>query len=433
MDLSQGIGVNAPSQNDSAMEPELLEPSKQPARSSGEPCLLAAALLALVAACATLTGAAALMWGSQASTLSGLDFNGAWFEDFLGPYWQTARLLLDGSAAPAPGYLYPSTLAWLLAPIAALTPPGNAIVPSIAALWWIFGSLTLWIGSLFALQRPRSLRIAALAGVGISLAHAPVHGAYWAQASLLAVGLLCAGVALISTGRPVRAGLAIGLGAALKLHPAIGVVALALPWRRGSSVRGLFSAAAAVLTFGVLVPMALMGRAAFEEFHRASFESLKNMHTWVLTQEGGRGAQDVPSVLRRALSIFPPLSSAVGWLLAGMLLLGASSVLRRSRASQGQAALIALIFLAAIPWAAVSPTWPHGLLWVPAAWWCALHCPSPIGRGFAALSMACGSIVALRIFGSPEAYALYGLPAWSAVLALAATVPAWRRAMGTSA
>ena len=415
-------------------------PTHRPRKLDGIPCVLASTLVALAAACVAFAAAAAAMWGSLPATLAAIDFNAALFEDFLGPYWGTARALADGGSTPAPGYLYPATLAWLLAPFAALAAAGSATVPSIVALWSVAGSLALWVGGVFALLRPRSLRVAALAGVALGLAHAPIHGAYWAQASLPTIGLLTAGVALITKGRPVLAGVAIGLAAALKLHPAIGIVALVVPWRSGGSLRSAVAAAVSAVAFGVLVPMALMGRTAFVEFHRVSFGSLADMHDWVLTKEGGRGSQDFPTVLRRAASFDPGgLSQALGWALAGALLAGAVLVLRRSQANgkddspatssaPPMGPLMGLIALAAIPWAAVSPTWPHGLLWVPAAWWCALHHPSKVGRALAAASFACGSIVALRAFGSPEAYAWFALPAWSAGLALAAIVPAWRSA-----
>lgn len=401
------------------------------------PCVLAATGTLFVAACITFAAAAAALWGSVPATLAGIDFNAALFEDFLGPYWNTAAALAEGRSVPANGYLYPSTLAWLLAPFAAATPLGNAMVPSVLALWSTVLSLVLWAASVSALLRPASFRAAALAGVVLGLAHAPVHGVYWAQASLPAVGLLAAGVALMTTGRPKSAGLAIGLGAALKLHPAAGLVALVLPWRSGASLRAVGAAIGTALTFGVVVPVALMGRAAFVEFHRSSLGSLAEMHRWVLTEEGGRGGQDLPAALRRALPMDSPLpSQIIGWIAAAALLAAAVLVLRRAPAQRSNestphnlAPLMGFIALAAIPWAAISPTWPHGLLWVPAAWWCAWHHSSPIGRSLAALSFACGSLASLRAFGTPEAYASYSLPAWSAALALASIVPAWKSAV----
>lgn len=404
--------------------------SPPPLEARRQPCVLAATLTVLVAACVSFTVAAWALWKTPSATLAGIDFNAALLEDFLGPYWKTAVALADGSHTPAPGYLYPSTLAWLLAPFAAVTPAGSPMVPSFLALFFVAASLVLWVGGLAALSRPTSFGRAALAGVVLGLAHAPMHGAYWAQASLPAVGLLAAGVACMHTGRPRLAGLTIGLGAALKLHPAAGVVALVVPWRSSASVKSFLCAAASAATFGVLVPMALMGRAGFLEFHRTSFGNLAKMHAWALTEEGGRGSQDLPAVFRRAFPMETPwLSQTLGWAVAAALFVGAVMVLRQARtqpAPQKLGPLIGFIALAAMPWAAISPTWPHGLLWVPAAWWCAFQHRSHVGRGLAALSFACGSIAALRAFGTPEAYAWFGLPAWSAGLALAAVVPAWK-------
>ncbi|WP_145196039.1 glycosyltransferase 87 family protein [Planctomycetes bacterium Poly30] len=398
---------------------------------SRAPGLVASVAIALAAACATFAFAALLLWRSGARTLAALDFNAALFEDFLGPYWATAHNLLTASQEPAAGYLYPSTLAWLLAPIAWLGAwldarlGGGSMAASWAAVAFVLGSLAVLIASVFSMLRPQSLWIAAAAGAVFGLAHAPIHGGYWAQASLPAIAGLAAGLALFQKDRPVLGGAAIGFAGALKLHPLIGVVALVVP-RRGSgrSTVGAVTAAISWCLFTVGLPWVAMGSDAFLRFHRAVFERLGAMNAWVMTKEGGRGSQDLPAILGRAVPLDSHLArKAVGWTI-GVFLVWLAVRALRSRESGTPRMLAAFVFLAAVPWAAVSPTWPHGLLWVPAAWWIAANSSSRVSGWLAAASFAAGSIVALRALGTPEAYAWYGLPAWSAFLAVASAAAA---------
>ena len=148
------------------------------------------------------------------------------------------------------------------------------------------------------------------------------------------------------------------------------------------------------------------------------------MNAWVMTKEGGRGSQDLPAILGRALPLESILArQAAGWAVGGALVWLAVRALR-IRSEARPRTLAAFVFLAAVPWAAVSPAWPHGLLWVPVSWWVAVHSGSRISWILACASFATGSVVALRLSGTPEAYALWGLPSWSAILGLSACASA---------
>lgn len=420
------------------------DPFGAPSRGTASPSLAATVAVALFVACLTAGGTTLALWGSASAALTGIDFNAALFEDFLGPYWQTARNLVAGDYTPAQGYLYPSALAWFLTPFVLLqqglqgADTTSTVLPSCVAAAFVLGSLAVLLGSLFSLVRPRSIGTAAAAGAVLGLAHAPIHGAYWAQASLPAIAGLSAGVALMNRGRPVLAGAAIGLAAALKLHPIIGLLALMVPWQAGRhNVRAAGSALLFAFLSAVAIPATLMGRTAFVEFHRTTWGRLADINAWVMTETGGRGSQDVPVILGRVTSVEGPwVRRGIGWLIGALLLWMAFRLLRgqgsESRSTPDRPrALAAFVFLAAIPWAAVSPTWPHGLLWVPATWWLAWQSPSRVGWFFGAASLAAGSIVALRLTGSPASFAWYGLPAWSALLGLgAAAMAAFPRATG---
>ena len=104
-----------------------------------------ATAVALAAGAALLSAFVALGWRSFAAAWRGLDFNGALFEDFLGPYWQTASALAAGQCTPADGYLYPAFGAWLLAPITALG-DGAASLACAGLLLGAIGSCKLLLG-----------------------------------------------------------------------------------------------------------------------------------------------------------------------------------------------------------------------------------------------------------------------------------------------
>ncbi len=426
--------------------PTMTQPT--PSSAGAPPRAWLAVVLALACAACTFTDAALVLFDDGPALLAALDFNAGLFEDFLGPYWETSRRLVAGESTPAPGYLYPSTLAWLLAPFVVLetawgsTPAGapqGAVLPSWAAVVFIIASFAVLCRPVFALLPPTSLRAAAAAGAAFGLAHAPIHGAYWAQASLPAIAALAAAFALIGHGRLRTAGVVVGFAAALKLHPLVGCIALMVPWRpAGLSLQALGCAVLSAVGFGVLGPMALMGPGAWAEFHGAAWEQLSAMGAWVLTEEGSRGAQDWPALLHRTTGMESAATLRIlGALLALPLVYGAARCLRTMAAPDTDEAgaldttaasrsriLAAFVFIAATPWAAVSPTWPHGLLWVPAAWWFASQSASRCAWALAGGSFAAGSLFALRAAQSPSPYAFYGLPAWSAGFALAATVTA---------
>ncbi|MEM8709736.1 MAG: glycosyltransferase family 87 protein [Planctomycetota bacterium] len=392
-------------------------PETAEASEGNRPGLAASAAVALAVSVAAALLAAAALFGSAEATWQALDFNAAPFEDFLGPYWQTARSLDAGQTEPAAGYVYPATLAWLLTPVIALGADGPIAASTLGALM-VLGSLGLFLAAAFALAPPSRLSHASAAGAVLGLSHAALHGAYWAQASLPAIALTAGAVALRQRSRPGLAGAALGLAAAIKLYPAVAALVFLVPERRPRALTAFLTVFAGTAILG---PIALMGVEGFVSFHRAVSADLSKLSGWVFTADAGSGSQDLPTVLLRALDFTVPGAAlrVAGVLCGALLIAGAARTLARGGP---HAALRAVVYLAAVPWTAVSPTWPHGLLWVPLGWWCAAHSVSWLARILALGSFAAGSIFALALAGSPAGYVDPALPAWSAMLCVLAVV-----------
>ena len=73
------------------------------------PSLLRATAVGLAAGAVLLAAFVALGWRSLDAAWAGIDFNAALFEDFLGPYWQTAASLGAREWAPDKKTANPAT------------------------------------------------------------------------------------------------------------------------------------------------------------------------------------------------------------------------------------------------------------------------------------------------------------------------------------
>ena len=198
------------------------------------PSTARATAIGLASGAALLVAFLALGWRDLDAAWAGLDFNGALFEDFLGPYWNTARGLAAGEPSPAPGYLYPAFGAWLLAPLAGLGPAGASWL----CLGLMAGAAALLLASLLRLRPARSDGEAALVGAAVLLAHPVVHGAYWGQAALPVTALSVAAFAAWRAGRSATGGALVGVAAAVKLTPLVLLLAPAAR-RDGRAVASL--------------------------------------------------------------------------------------------------------------------------------------------------------------------------------------------------
>ena len=260
--------------------------------------------MALAAGAALLSAFVALGWRSFAAAWAGLDFNGALFEDFLGPYWQTASALAGGQSTPAEGYLYPAFGAWLLAPITAL---GDGAA-SWACAGLMLAAAALLLSSLFILRPPRGTLEAAAVGAACLLAHPLVHGAYWGQAALPVAALTLAAFAAWSRGRTMTGGALVGVAAAIKLTPLVFLALPALRAEKGESGKALGWIAGSFLLCAAVLPLITMGPAGFMDFHLEAARQLQALAKEASTAVGGRGARTP-----ERCSLERPATGPSGW------------------------------------------------------------------------------------------------------------------------
>ena len=373
-------------------------------------------LTAWIAGAAALWAAFALSFDAGQAAMASLDFNGELFADLLGPYWRTAEALADGRADPDPQYLYPGTLAVLLQPFTALGPAGASWIGVAMGLL----SVSLLIGSALVLRAPRGPAGAAILGLAVLLSFPVVHGAYWANAGPLSLALGAFGWCLASRKREHIGGVLIGFGAAIKVLPALLIIGLLLHGKR----RGAAVAAATAVVLGVLLPVLSMGASGFIEFHGVTVERLMAMARSCRTPLGGQGSQDLVAVSARVAGSTAPWWGYLAGILAAIWAVRQAMVGRSAgpRGGSELAAQTALLWLLAAPGFLVSPTWAHGLTWLPLVWWWVLPRLEGSGIGWALLlgSMAAGSLPAAWLAGDPTLYLISAAPLVSAVLGLAA-------------
>lgn len=377
-----------------------------------------ATAVALAAGAALLSAFVALGWRSFAAAWAGLDFNGALFEDFLGPYWQTASALAGGQSTPAEGYLYPAFGAWLLAPITAL---GDGAA-SWACAGLMLAAAALLLSSLFILRPPRGTLEAAAVGAACLLAHPLVHGAYWGQAALPVAALTLAAFAAWSRGRTMTGGALVGVAAAIKLTPLVFLALPALRAEKGESGKALGWIAGSFLLCAAILPLITMGPAGFMDFHLEAARQLQALAREASTAVGGRGSQDPGALLTRAAGDGAFwVGKALGLTAAALLLHGARAELKGATPRWD----LVFVLLASVPWLLVTPTWPHGLIWVVVAWRAGWD-GGLLGRGLVITSLLLGSLPLLRWTDDPVLYARLGIPAAAAALAVAAALLAQR-------
>lgn len=346
-----------------------------------------------------------------------LDFNGAPFEDFIGPYFETARAA-PSAVEPARGYHYPALLAVLLAPVTRLG-------PEVASYLWLalLALATLTISTLPLVYAPprRSSELGVFVALA-ALSHPLAHGLYWGQVSTPLAALMLVAVLLAGRGHARLGAALVGLGAALKLTPALFLLG---PLARGERRVALFGTAVAALML-VVPALALMGFETFVAFHTNVLERLGALGARVGEVEGGRGSQDLAAACARWLG------SDRGFV-AGRLAGLALAVVLVVRLRQVRAAGLVYAHLALLAPLVIAPTWSHGLAALPAAAWFAWRDEGATwaSRAGALAALGLTSMPVHALFAGPEAHARSGVGAL-AVLALALGLLA-RRAEGDTA
>lgn len=381
--------------------------------------------IALVAGVCALAALLLARFRSTDAALRSLDFNAALFEDFLGPYWRTAQAVAAQSPIPDPQYVYPATLATFIAP---LTRNGDGGASWLAAAFGLCSVFLILFGA-FTLRAPQSKAQAALMGVFTLTAFPVLHGVYWANAGLLAIGLGVAGWALAQESAAIRSpklgGSLVGLAAAIKLTPLVlfaGLLAR-LNWK------SLSAAAATLCIVGLLLPLVSLGPEGFATFHEASFGQLRSLAVSAKTSDGGQFSQSLLAVSSR---VWPAAAPWLGYALEVAAIAACCVFAQRHLARPGQeqssgaranAAHVApaLIWMLALPTLLVAPAWLHGLAWLPVAWWFAWTAPpTSIARAAVAASAFLTVFPFSWAFRSPTAYFESGVPALAELLGLVA-------------
>ena len=123
-------------------------------------------------------GLAVLLGGGLGGLAAALDFNGASLEDWLGPFREQGRALVEGRAELVEAFVYPPSAAVLLAPLGTLGPSGAE------ALGWFVQLLC--VGLLAALgPRLAGVRWSGILdlafGLAVGLCVPVLHSVHWGQ------------------------------------------------------------------------------------------------------------------------------------------------------------------------------------------------------------------------------------------------------------
>lgn len=352
-----------------------------------------------------------LAWGSYAEFSASVDFNRGALEDFMGPYFTTARGVLAGEGS-ADGFLYSPLFALLLVPLGALEPG--------PASWaWLVVELCATV-ALIALPllivRPRTARGLAAYLLAAGLSFPLVHNLHWGQVSVPLTALILAALVALERGGRGAARVLLALAAAIKFYPAFVLAHFALREEWAEVAWTLLF----IALFGLGVPALVLGPAEAWAFYETVAARLRAAHGtgWA----DSTNMQHAPAVLARVLGVESAGGFAALRVASYACALGALALARRA-ANGGREDATATSFalvLCALPFV-LSPCWPHYFAWLPFAQLCIARRGGPLARGLVGLSAILASAPFFRWSGTPEDYGRAGwLLAANALVLLAA-------------
>ncbi len=366
-------------------------------------------------------GLAVLLGGGLGGLAAALDFNGASLEDWLGPFREQGRALVEGRAELVEAFVYPPSAAVLLAPLGTLGPSGAE------ALGWFVQLLC--VGLLAALgPRLAGVRWSGILdlafGLAVGLCVPVLHSVHWGQlgAPLAVLVLLWLLAGRSEGGSDEQAGrvrevrtrstwagdVALSLAVGLKVYPLL----VALP--RWAVHRPGRRALLLLLAVVVALPWLVMGADA------AAFAGAVAERVRELSSEGGgwwgsANRQSVAAVIGRAVGApGPPAFLSVVTLVAfAALAVGAARLARdpRPRALE-TSGLLLLTGLVLLP----GPCWPHHLATLPLLWAVALG-GAVRARPWVLASIVTASLPLHLALGGWEVAYTSGLPLVATLLA----------------
>lgn len=308
-------------------------------------------------AAAALVAVAVHAWlwdASYAVFTASVDFNDGALEDFMGPYLETGRAVLE-TGEPGPGFFYTPTFALALTPVAALN-------PGVASWVWLSFELLasgVLVGLGLALVRERPPWLGPVYLLVALLSFPLAHNLHWGQVSVPIAALVLGALAADLRGRARGAALLLACAASIKLYPAL---FLLVPLVR-EDWRTVSWTGAWALTLLALLPAAVLGPEATVEFYRAALAALERAQAPGGAWHGAANQQVLPAVLGRWTGIEAPLLfGAVGSLWAVANLFVARSLARRGTRAGTRLAYAAIALSLPL---VVAPSWPHYFVWLP--------------------------------------------------------------------
>lgn len=340
------------------------------------------------------------LWSFSLEVFQGsIDFNSSIFEDFIGPYYETARALSEGRA-PAPGFLYGPFFGVLLLPLAGLD--------AMAASWLWLGLQALSIVGIIhcalglAGRRIRGAATGPTFTFLVLLSFPLVHNLHWGQVGLPLLALVLAAARLQAQGRSASAAWTLGLASAVKFHPAFFLVTL------GVDRRAWVHAILALVTFLFVVPALTLGPQAAIEIYTSSLSGLRAAVAPAGGWTDAANSQYFGAVASRWLGMESRTAELI-LSCTGLAWSGANVVLAVRRLRGGDDLGAWALLVVSVP-LLVYPSWPHYLVGLPfvqlAAW---VRRPGDhVGRIAVLASVAISSAPFFRWCGGQEVYGAAG-------------------------
>lgn len=367
-------------------------------------------------------------WGGWDEFVRSIDFNGAPFEDFIGPYYTTGISIFE-TRAPAPGFYYSPFFAILLGVFDGMTPRAASSV-------WLgvelLSTVALVLLPLAILRPSRPIERGVYLFVALT-AFPLVHNFHWGQVSVPLYALILGALLADRRGWRTSSALLLALAISVKFYPALLLAAFLV---RGD-VRYVATCGAFCALFLAAIPALVLGGDATIEFYRLIAAGVQGAESSEGLWLDAPNRQSLAAVLQRVFGPGEGGARLLAFQLAGWVWAAANLVMiqRLDRSPDPERGPFAFtLLMLSIP-LVVSPTWPHTLAYLP---FCQLYlwrrCSAAgswavLGRVVVAISCLLSSVILFRIVDSPAQFGRAGfLAAANLLLLLVAGVLAFEPA-----